>query len=162
MRLTSKGRFAVTALVDLSLNQSSKPVNLGEISKRQDISLSFLEQIFNKLKKGGVVLGVRGPKGGYTLSKSTKKTKLSDIIEAIDENLQITKCSGNDFRCSQKKHSSKCLTHNLWVELGDHLYSFFNSITLDDVINNNLRRTSNVIKLNKTILKETGKEKKFN
>ena len=94
--------------------------------------------------------------------KSAKKTKLSDIIEAIDENLQITKCSGNDFGCSQKKHSSKCLTHNLWVELGDHLYSFFNSITLDDVINNNLRRTNNVIKLNKTILKETGKEKKFN
>ena len=107
-------------------------------------------------------MGVRGPKGGYKLSNSAKKTKLSDIIEAIDENLQITKCSGNDFGCSQKKHSSKCLTHNLWVELGDHLYSFFNSITLDDVINNNLRRTNNVIKLNKTILKETGKEKKFN
>ena len=87
-------------------------------------------------------MGVRGPKGGYTLSKSAKKTKLSDIIEAIDENLQITKCSGNDFGCSQKKHYSKCLTHNLWVELGDHLYSFFNSITLDDVINNNLRRTN--------------------
>ena len=97
-------------------------------------------------------MGVRGPKEDTHFLKC-KKTKLSDIIEAIDENLQITKCSGNDFGCSQK-HSSKCLTHNLWVELGDHLYSFFNSITLDDVINNNLRRTNNVIKLNKTILKE--------
>ena len=162
MRLTSKGRFAVTALVDLSLHQSSKPVNLGDISKRQGISLSFLEQIFNKLKKGGVVLGLRGPKGGYILSKNAKNTKLSDIIEAIDENLQITKCNGTDFGCSKKNHSGKCLTHNLWVELGDHIYSFFNSISLDDVINNYLKLTNNVIRLNKTILKETGKEKKYN
>ena len=162
MRLTSKGRFAVTALVDLSLHQSSNPVNLSQISKRQGISLSFLEQIFNKLKKRGVVLGVRGPKGGYTLSKSAKKTKLSDIIEAIDENLQNNKCNGTDFGCSQKKHSGKCLTHNLWVELSDYIYSFFSTISLHDVINDNIRPTNDVIKLNKTILKETGKEKKFN
>ena len=164
MKLTSKGRFAVTALVDLTLYQSSKPVKLTEISKRQGISLSFLGQIFNKLKRNGVVLGSRGPNGGYMLSKNSSEITLSEIIAAIDENVKIIKHNGIDFGCSSRKHphSGKSLTQNLWTELRNHIFFYLDTISLDDVVNNRLNPIGNLTELNKRILKDAGKEKKIN
>ena len=164
MKLTSKGRFAVTALVDLTLYQSSKPVKLTEISKRQGISLSFLGQIFNKLKKNGVVLGSRGPNGGYMLSKNSSEITLSEIIAAIDENVKIIKHNAIDFGCSSRKHphSGKSLTQNLWTELRNHIFFYLDTISLDDIVNNRLNPIGNLTELNKRILKDAGKEKKIN
>ncbi len=164
MKLTSKGRFAVTALVDLTLYQSSRPVKLTEISKRQGISLSFLGQIFNKLKKNGVVLGSRGPNGGYMLSKNSSEITLSEIIAATDDNVKIIKHNGIDFGCSSHKHShsGKSLTHNLWTELRNHIFFYLDTISLDDVVNNRLNPIGNLTELNKRILKDAGKEKKIN
>ena len=164
MKLTSKGRFAVTALVDLTLYQSSKPVKLTEISKRQGISLSFLGQIFNKLKRNGVVLGSRGPNGGYMLSKNSSEITLSEIIAAIDENVKIIKHNGIDFGCSSRKHphSGKSLTQNLWTELRNHIFFYLDTISLDDIVNNRLNPIGNLTELNKRILKDAGKEKKIN
>ena len=164
MKLTSKGRFAVTALVDLTLYQSSKPVKLTEISKRQGISLSFLGQIFNKLKRNGVVLGSRGPNGGYMLSKNSSEITLSEIIAAIDENVKIIKHNGIDLGCSSRKHphSGKSLTQNLWTELRNHIFFYLDTISLDDIVNNRLNPIGNLTELNKRILKDAGKEKKIN
>ena len=144
MKLTSKGRFAVTALVDLAVNtQNDKPTSLSDISLRQNISLSFLEQIFNLLKKDGIVKSVRGPNGGYSLAKKPEKVMISQIIEAINEEVKITKCNGIDFGCSSQKHSGKCLTHNLWAELSNQIYFYLDSISLDDVKKNKLNPISN-------------------
>jgi len=144
MKLTSKGRFAVTALVDLAVNtQNDKPTSLSDISLRQNISLSFLEQIFNLLKKDGIVKSVRGPSGGYSLAKKPEKVMISQIIEAINEEVKITKCNGIDFGCSSQKHSGKCLTHNLWAELSNQIYFYLDSISLDDVKKNKLNPISN-------------------
>ena len=164
MKLTSKGRFAVTALVDLTLYQSSKPVKLTEISKRQGISLSFLGQIFNKLKRNGVVLGSRGPNGGYMLSKNSSEITLSEIIAAIDENVKIIKHNGIDLGCSSRKHphSGKSLTQNLWTELRNHIFFYLDTISLDYIVNNRLNPIGNLTELNKRILKDAGKEKKIN
>ena len=144
MKLTSKGRFAVTALVDLAVNtQNDKPTSLSDISLRQNISLSFLEQIFNLLKKDGIVKSVRGPSGGYSLAKKPERVMISQIIEAINEEVKITKCNGIDFGCSSQKHSGKCLTHNLWAELSNQIYFYLDSISLDDVKKNKLNPISN-------------------
>ena len=144
MKLTSKGRFAVTALVDLAVNtQNDKPTSLSDISLRQNISLSFLEQIFNLLKKDGIVKSVRGPNGGYCLAKKPERVMISQIIEAINEEVKITKCNGIDFGCSSQKHSGKCLTHNLWAELSNQIYFYLDSISLDDVKKNKLNPISN-------------------
>mgnify|MGYP001298426109 FL=1 len=144
MKLTSKGRFAVTALVDLAVNtQNDKPTSLSDISLRQNISLSFLEQIYNLLKKDGNVKSVRGPSGEYSLAKKPEKVMISQIIEAINEEVKITKCNGIDFGCSSQKHSGKCLTHNLWAELSNQIYFYLDSISLDDVKKNKLNPISN-------------------
>ena len=144
MKLTSKGRFAVTALVDLAVNtQNDKPTSLSDISLRQNISLSFLEQIFNLLKKDGIVKSVRGPNGGYCLAKKPERVMISQIIEAINEEVKITKCNGIDFGCSSQKHTGKCLTHNLWAELSNQIYFYLDSISLDDVKKNKLNPISN-------------------
>lgn len=136
MKLTSKGRIAVTSLVDIVINsQGDKPVSLSEISLRQNISLPFLEQIFLSLKKSGIVKSVRGPTGGYLFAKNPHYVKVYDVIQAIDEELKITKCNGIDFGCLSKK-KSKCLTHNLWKNLTNHISSFLNSISIKDVSEN--------------------------
>ena len=147
MRLTSEGKFSEQAPLDLSLNQSSRPLILGYNLERQGISQSFLVLIFKNLKKKGVGLGIMGPKRRCTLSKNIKKSRILGLIEAIDQKFQITKCNSIDFGCS-KKYSVKCLAHNLWGEIIDYLYSHIYSISLDDVINNNLRLENNVIKFN--------------
>tara|TARA_B100001121_G_scaffold139515_1_gene122348 strand:+ start:146 stop:625 length:480 start_codon:yes stop_codon:yes gene_type:complete len=137
MKLTSKGRFAVMSLVDIAINSvENKPVSLSEISSRQNISLSFLEQIFISLKKSGIVRSVRGPSGGYTFAKNPDFIKIYDVIKAIDEDLKIMKCNGIDFGCIPNKSKTKCLTHNLWNKLSNHIFFFLSSVSINDVRKN--------------------------
>ncbi len=137
MKLTSKGRLAVTSLVDLAINSNEgEPVSLSEISKRQHITVTFLEQIFSALKKKGIVKSIRGPHGGYLFAKNPNLIMLLDVIEATDENLKINKCNGVDFGCNRNGKKIKCLTHNLWSELTNHILFFLNSISIEDVKKN--------------------------
>ena len=133
MKLTSKGRYAVMAMADLAKNNVKEPISLTEISLRQGISLSFLEQLFLRLKKNNLVLSARGPNGGYVLSKSPEEIKLSSIIKAVDEKIKTVKCKKNSKRgCNGK--SIKCITHNLWDDLEIHINNFFEKNTLKDII----------------------------
>ena len=137
MKLTSKGRFAVMSLVDIAINSvANKPVSLSDISSRQNISLPFLEQIFISLKKNGIVKSVRGPSGGYTFAKNPDFIKIYDVIKAIDEDLKIMRCNGVDYGCIPNKKKSKCLTHNLWNKLSNHIFFFLSSISINDVRQN--------------------------
>lgn len=131
MRLSTKGRYAVTAMFDLALHEQDGPVPLTEISTCQTISLSYLEQLFAKLRKGGLVEGVRGPGGGYRLARPADQISVADIIESVDEKLDMTKCGGRG-NCSQ---GEKCLTHQLWFELSCNLYRFLSDIKLDQYVN---------------------------
>ena len=133
MKLTSKGRYAVMAMADLAKNDVKKPTSLTEISLRQGISLSFLEQLFLRLKKSNLVLSTRGPNGGYLLSRSPEEIKLSSIIKAVDEKIKTVKCKKNSKKgCNGK--SIKCITHNLWDDLENHINNFFEKNTLKDII----------------------------
>ena len=133
MKLTSKGRYAVMAMADLAKNNVKEPTSLTEISLRQGISLSFLEQLFLRLKKNNLVLSARGPNGGYVLSKSPEEIKLSSIIKAVDEKIKTVKCKKNSKRgCNGK--SIKCITHNLWDDLEIHINNFFEKNTLQDIL----------------------------
>jgi Rrf2 family iron-sulfur cluster assembly transcriptional regulator len=132
MRLTTKGRYAVTAVLDLAFHQHKGPVSLAAISERQCISLSYLEQLFAKLRRNGVVASTRGPGGGYTLQRNANEISVSDVILAVDEGCQVTKCdeveacSGGDYQC---------LTHDLWQELSNEIRSFLDGITLEEIMN---------------------------
>lgn len=130
MRLTTKGRYAVTAMLDLALNSQNHPVTLTEIATRQTISLSYLEQLFARLRKAEIVQGVRGPGGGYQLSQSPEKISIAAIIEAVNEPIDSTKCGG-EANCQQ---ASICLTHDLWVGLSEHIQSYLSKITLADLL----------------------------
>ena len=133
MRLSSKGRYAVMAMADLAKNNVKTPTNLSEISLRQGISLSFLEQLFLRLKKNNLVVSFRGPKGGYILSKDPEEIKLSSIILAVDEEIKTMKCKKESKRgCNGK--SIKCITHDLWDDLDSHINSFFEKNTLKDIV----------------------------
>ena len=133
MKLTSKGRYAVMAMADLAKSNAKKPTNLAEISLRQGISLSFLEQLFLKLKKNNLVLSSRGPYGGYVLSKAPEEIRLSSIINAVDEKIKTLKCKKESKRgCNGK--SIKCITHDLWDDLDSHINSFFEKNTLKDIV----------------------------
>jgi len=133
MKLTSKGRYAVMAMADLANIKDKKPINLTEISLRQGISISFLEQIFLKLKKNNLVKSSRGPAGGYSLTKSPEEIKLSNIIEAVDEKVKTMGCKKESKKgCTGK--SIKCITHNLWDDLETHINNFFEKNTLKDII----------------------------
>ena len=133
MKLTSKGRYAVMAMADLAKNNVKEPTSLTEISLRQGISLSFLEQLFLRLKKNNLVLSSRGPKGGYILSKSPEEIKLLSIIKAVDEKIKTVKCRKNSKKgCNGK--SIKCITHNLWDDLEIHINNFFEKNTLKDIL----------------------------
>tara|TARA_Y100000991_G_C21829484_1_gene287473 strand:- start:93 stop:572 length:480 start_codon:yes stop_codon:yes gene_type:complete len=137
MKLTSKGRFAVTSLVDMAINiRENKPISLSEISQRQNISLAFLEQIFSSLKKNGIVRSIRGPSGGYIFAKDPSFIMIYDVINAIDEELKITRCNGEGSSCFSTKRKTKCCTHNLWNNLTNHISFFLNSISIQDVSNN--------------------------
>ena len=133
MKLTNKGRYAVMAMADLANVKDKHTTNLTEISLRQGISLSFLEQIFLKLKKNNLVKSSRGPDGGYVLSRSPEEIKLSNIIEAIDEKIKTLGCKKESKRgCNGK--SIKCITHNLWDELETHINNFLEKNTLNDIL----------------------------
>ena len=133
MKLTSKGRNAVMAMADLAKHDISKPINLTEISLRQGISISFLEQIFLKLKKNNLVKSLRGPSGGYSLTRSPEEIKLLSIIEAVDEKVKTLGCKKESKKgCNGK--SIKCITHNLWDDLEMLINNFFEKNTLKDII----------------------------
>ena len=136
MKLTTKGRYAVMAMADLALFQSGKPVSLNEISLRQNISLSYLEQLFAKLKNVKLVKSIRGPSGGYILEKNPKDIKLSNIIFAVDEKVKTLNCKKESKKgCNGK--STKCITHYLWDDLEQHINSFFENKSLNDLLKQN-------------------------
>jgi len=130
MRLTTKGRYAVTAMLDLALHQDQGTINLSDISGRQGISLSYLEQLFSKLRRQGLVASSRGPGGGYTLNKSVEKISVSDVINSVDESVDATRCGGQK-NC---QGDDRCLTHDLWEELSQQITSFLSGVTLSDLI----------------------------
>ena len=133
MKLTSKGRYAVMAMADLAKNNAKDPTSLTEISLRQGISISFLEQLFLKLRKDNLVKSVRGPLGGYVLNKPPEEIKLLSIISAVDEKIKTVKCRKESKKgCNGK--SIKCITHNLWDDLETHINKFFEDNTLNDVL----------------------------
>ncbi len=127
MRLSTRGRYAVTAMMDLALHNNVGPVTLADISTCQDISLSYLEQLFAKLRQANLVKGVRGPGGGYRLARPAAEITVADIITAVDEQVDATRCHGKE-NCHGGK---RCLTHELWTDLSDQIFHFLDSITLD-------------------------------
>jgi Rrf2 family iron-sulfur cluster assembly transcriptional regulator len=139
MRLTTKGRFAVTAMMDLALRGGNDPVTLAEISARQHISLSYLEQLFGKLRRQALVNSVRGPGGGYRLAKPTQEICVADIILAVDEPIDATQCGGKE-NCQDDR---KCLTHDLWAKLNDHIFGYLRAVTLAELVRNH-QSASNV------------------
>ena len=130
MRLTTKGRYAVTAVLDLAFHQQTGPVSLADISERQAISLSYLEQLFSKLRKNDVVSSTRGPGGGYKLSNSPEDVSIVDIITAVDESYRANGCTSGEY-C---QGGVRCLTHDLWDELSDKIHGFLNGISLADLM----------------------------
>lgn len=130
MKLTSKGRYAVTAMLDVAIHAASGPVPLADISERQGISLSYLEQLFSRLRKHGLVQSVRGPGGGYKLGKCSAEIAVADVISAVDESVDATKCMGQG-NC-QSGH--QCLTHTLWSDLSNRIEEFLQSITLAELV----------------------------
>ncbi|HVF64168.1 MAG TPA: Fe-S cluster assembly transcription factor [Casimicrobiaceae bacterium] len=133
MRLTTKGRFAVTAMIDVALfgsHDDARPVTLAAVSERQKISLSYLEQLFGKLRRAGLVDSVRGPGGGYRLARSTGEVSVADIILAVDEPIDATQCGGRE-NC---KDDRRCMTHELWASLNGHIFGFLRSVTLAQLV----------------------------
>ncbi len=130
MRLTTKGRYAVTAVLDLALHQDKGPVSLAAISERQQISLSYLEQLFAKLRRNEIVRSTRGPGGGYTLKNSVDDVSVSDIILAVDESCKVVDC-GDSGGCHGEY---QCLTHDLWQELSNEIRSFLDGITISEIM----------------------------
>ena len=136
MKLTTKGRYAVMAMADLASNAISGPVSLKEISLRQNISLAYLEQIFIKLKNKKLVRSIRGATGGYILERPASEIKLSHIISAVDEEVKMLNCKKSSKKgCNNK--STKCITHNLWDELDQHIHGFFEKVKLQDLTKQN-------------------------
>ena len=133
MKLSTKGRYAVMAMADLAQHDEGGPVALADIAERQNISVSYLEQLFSKLRKFGIVESIRGPGGGYMMSNSSCETRISDIVIAVDERIMQTRCTpGESIGCSGT--TGRCLTHDLWEELGNQIHMFLNSVSLEDVV----------------------------
>lgn len=130
MRLTTKGRYAVTAMLDLALHYKEGPITLADISKRQGISLSYLEQLFSRLRKNGLVDSARGPGGGYRLSREAAQISVADVITAVDEKVDAMRCEGKG-NCHE---NGQCLTHELWCDLSDQIYAFLKSIDLGQLV----------------------------
>lgn len=130
MRLTTKGRYAVTAMLDLALNAEKGPISLADISKRQEISLSYLEQLFSKLRQQELVGSVRGPGGGYKLSRKAADISVAQIIDAVNESVDATNCGG----AGNCQHGQVCLTHYLWCDLSDQIHDFLSGITLAGLV----------------------------
>jgi Rrf2 family iron-sulfur cluster assembly transcriptional regulator len=143
MRLTTKGRFAVTAMIDVALHGSESPVTLAAISERQKISLSYLEQLFGKLRRHGLVDSVRGPGGGYNLARGADSVSVADIITAVDEPIDATQCGGKE-NCHDDR---RCMTHELWAGLNAHIFSFLRSVTLAELVRQQQPRNGDVLVL---------------
>jgi Rrf2 family iron-sulfur cluster assembly transcriptional regulator len=144
MRLSTKGRYAVMAMVDLARHSNGNPVSLAEIAERQEISLSYLEQLFAKLRRGGLVKSVRGPGGGYLLAHDRDTTRISDIILAVDEPIRAIRCTpGLSIGCRGDR--SRCLTHDLWEELSNQIHLYLSSVTLGDVCEKRILGTSGIV-----------------
>ena len=143
MRLTTKGRFAVTAMIDLALRQGKGPVTLSGISQRQSISLSYLEQLFGKLRRHEIVDSVRGPGGGYSLARRADKITVADIIIAVDEPLDATQCGGKD-QCRGVDVSSgvRCMTHDLWTTLNEKMVDYLDSVSLQDLVDQQIQKNA--------------------
>lgn len=135
MRLTTKGRYAVTAMLDLAINQETKPVTLQDIAENQEISLSYLEQLFARLRKSGLVKGTRGPGGGYRLATHPARISIADIIVSVDEKIDITRCGGRE----DCRDGQRCLTHELWSELSDKIFQFLDEISLGELLDREMR-----------------------
>ena len=129
MNLTAKSRYAVTAMLDLAAQKKEKPVSLAEISRRQEISLSYLEQLFVKLRKNGLVTSIKGPGGGYLLARSANKVSVADIVDSVDENVDVTRCSGKG-NC---QGGAVCLTHQLWSEFSEEIRNYLSGINLENL-----------------------------
>lgn len=132
MKLTTKGRYAVTAMLDLALHDGAGPVRLAEISRRQEISLSYLEQLFSRLRRAGLVVSTRGPGGGYSLARPAHEISVSEVIEAVDERVDTTRCGG----LGNCQNNAPCLTHELWIELSARIREFLEGITLGSLMDN--------------------------
>lgn len=130
MRLTTKGRYAVTAMLDLAFHDNSEPVKLADIAIRQGISLSYLEQLFAQLRKCGLIESARGPGGGYRLSRAAHLISIVDVISAVDEKMDTTRCGGK-LNCQGEE---RCLTHDLWSDLGEQIYQFLRGVTLGNLV----------------------------
>ena len=130
MKLTTKGRYAVTAILDLALHDAKGPINLADIALRQGISLAYLEQLFSKLKKNGLIESSRGPGGGYRLKRSAEEISVADVINAVDEPVDATRCGGQQ-NCQGEL---RCLTHDLWEDLNNQISQFLNNVTLGELI----------------------------
>jgi len=140
MRLTTKGRFAVTAMIDLAMHHGGGPVTLAEISGRQKISLSYLEQLFGKLRRHRLVESVRGPGGGYNLARDMASLTVADIILAVDESIDATQCGGKE-NCHDDQ---KCLTHDLWAALNERIFGYLESVTLRHLVDNQKAKESGI------------------
>ncbi len=136
MRLTTKGRFAVTAMIDLGMRHQRGPITLAGISERQRISLSYLEQLFGRLRRHGIVDSVRGPGGGYTLARSLDEISVAAIIRAVDEPIDATQCGGQG-NCRDDR---ECMTHDLWMTLNTRIYDYLESVMLSDLVGKQLEK----------------------
>jgi Rrf2 family iron-sulfur cluster assembly transcriptional regulator len=154
MRLTTKGRFAVTAMVDIAIYGAEKPVTLSDISERQKISLSYLEQLFGKLRRNLLVASVRGPGGGYRMAKPLASLTVGEIIRAVDEPIDATQCRG----MKNCKGDEECVTHDLWTSLNEHIFDYMDSVTLSDLVGARERKASgsSVVRLSKYKKKISG------
>ena len=140
MRLTTKGRFAVTAMADIAMHRSPDPVTLGEISARQKISVSYLEQLFGKMRRRGLVESVRGPGGGYRLARSMAQIAVADIILAVDEPIDATQCGGKK-NC---RDDQKCITHDLWARLNEHVLNYLAAMSLKQLVEEQIAKQDGV------------------
>lgn len=131
MRLTTKGRYAVTAMLDLAMHHGNGPTALADIARRQGISLSYLEQLFARLRRQGLVSSVRGPGGGYNLAREGGDIHIAEVIAAVDENLDTTRCGG----AGNCHNDGPCLTHDLWQDLSDRIYDYLSHVSLQDLVN---------------------------
>ena len=131
MRLTTKGRYAVTAMLDLAIHHGNGPITLADIAQRQGISLSYLEQLFSRLRKRSLVSSVRGPGGGYSLARDADAINVAEVISAVDENVDTTRCHG----AHNCQNNQRCLTHDLWHDLSTRIYDYLNGISLQELMN---------------------------
>jgi Rrf2 family iron-sulfur cluster assembly transcriptional regulator len=140
MQLTTKGRYAVTAMLDLSMHGHGKPINLAEISERQGISVSYLEQLFSKLRRESLVNSVKGPGGGYVLSRNAQDISVSEVIRAVDEKMDVTSCGGAG-NCFQ---GEQCMTHQLWEDLSTQLRDFLQAISLGSLVERQVQKQAHL------------------